>query len=159
MIDYEKAARVLQALGEKSLTLGAVESLTGGLFSATICSIPGASKVFLGAVVTYDPKEKINLIGVKAETIQAHGVVSPEVAKEMAKGGRDKLGVDVCVSFTGNAGPTAEPGSAPVGRVDMCLATKFGFVPMEKDFIGSRNDIREQAVEWMLEQILAVFEN
>jgi PncC family amidohydrolase len=151
------AADVLGLLEKKGLTLGSVESLTGGLFASTICSIPGASKVFMGALVTYDNKEKVNLAGVRQATILKKGVVSQEVADEMALGGLVALGVDVCVSFTGNAGPTVEPGGAVVGQVYMALAFKGKEKTLQIPLIlkGDRNEIRQQCVDLALTKILA----
>ena len=102
--------KLLQEYKEKGLTLGSVESMTGGLFSAKFTEIPGSSAVFKGGIVTYSAEEKINIVGVKKETIEQFGVVSEQVAIEMAELGRKLLNVDVCVSVTGNAGPTTEPG-------------------------------------------------
>lgn len=153
----EKAQQLLAALAGKKKTLGAVESLTGGLFASTICEIPGASNVFKGAIVSYANSVKTDLVGVKEYDIEVFGVVSSKVADEMAIGGRKKLGVDVCVSFTGNAGPTAEPGGAPVGRVDMTIATEHGIVQMQQDFTGSRNEIRAKCVDMMLDNLLAIY--
>ena len=107
--------RLLQEYKEKGLTLGSVESMTGGLFSAKFTEIPGSSAVFKGGIVTYSVEEKINIVGVKKETIEKYGVVSEQVAIEMAELGRKLLNVDVCLSVTGNAGPTTEPGGKPVG--------------------------------------------
>lgn len=158
MIDYDKARQALEALKKRHLTLGAVESLTGGLFSASLCAIPGASKVFYGSIVTYHEEEKIRLVKVSPKLIARFGVVSQHVANAMASGGRKALGVDICVSFTGNAGPTAEPGEAPVGRVNMALATRYGHVEIQKDFVLTRNEIREACVETMLDALIAIYE-
>lgn len=157
MINLEKAQKVVELLTEKGLTLGSVESLTGGLFSSTICGIPGASKTFKGGLVTYAASEKVALLGIDPKIIENHGVVSQEIAKEMATKGQQKLDVDVCVSFTGNAGPTREPGEAPVGRVEMCLVTKEKTIGITKDFDLPRNLLREACVDTMLEEILKSF--
>jgi nicotinamide mononucleotide (NMN) deamidase PncC len=66
--------------------------------------------------------------------------------------------VDVCVSFTGNAGPSAEPGGAPVGRVNMAIATRYGHVEIQRDFGLSRNEIREACVETRLDALIAIYE-
>jgi nicotinamide-nucleotide amidase len=153
----EKAQQLLQALANRKLTLGSVESITGGLFASTICSIPGASKVFKGGIVSYSCEVKEKVVGVSKDDIDIYGVVSNHVADAMAKGGRNKLNVDVCVSFTGNAGPTAEPGKAPVGRVYIAISTEHGIVPIMQDFTGERNRIREQAVEIALDTLLAIY--
>lgn len=159
MIDLAKAEKVVKAFIKEDLTLGSVESLTGGLFSSTICSIPGASKVFKGGLVTYSAELKTKLDEVPETTIRQYGVVSKEVADSMAINGRKKLGVDVCVSFTGNAGPAKEAGYAPVGRVNMCIATKYGIIEMQQEFNLSRNDMREACVDAMLDRLIAIFED
>ncbi len=159
MIDLAKAEKVLKAFRKERLTLGSVESLTGGMFSSALCSVPGASDVFKGGIVTYSAELKTKLDDVSPITIRKYGVVSKEVADEMAINGRKKLGVDVCVSFTGNAGPSKEEGYAPVGRVNMCIATKYGIIEMQQDFNLSRNDMREACVDAMFDRLIAIFED
>lgn len=157
MINLEKAKSVLKALEEKGLTLGSVESLTGGLFASTICSVPGASKVFKGSFITYATSMKTDFLNINEGFINKYGVVSKEVAREMAIIGRHGLEVDVCVSFTGNAGPTKEKGKAPVGRVNMCVSTRSGYVDIEKDFKLERNEMREECVNSMLDALEEIF--
>ena len=158
MIELEKAKKVLSILEEKGLTLGSVESLTAGLFASTICSVPGASKVFKGSIVTYATSLKTDLLGIDKNLIGRVGVVSKEVAREMATRGREKLNVDVCVSFTGNAGPTKEEGKAPVGRVNMCVSTREINMDIEKDFLLERNAMREECVNAMLDALTQIYE-
>ena len=137
---------LLKAYKEKGLTLGSVESMTGGLFSAKFTEIPGSSAVFKGGIVTYSSEEKINIVGVKKETIEKYGVVSKEVAIEMAELGRKLLNVDVCVSVTGNAGPTCEPGGKPAGCFYVGIATKNGSLAEEHFKPQKRNEVRNAAV-------------
>ncbi len=158
MINLEKAKKVLSSLEKRGLTLGSVESLTAGLFASTICSVPGASKVFKGSFVTYATSMKTDFLNINKSFINKYGVVSKEVAREMAIIGRHGLEVDVCVSFTGNAGPTKEKGKAPVGRVNMCVATSKGYVNIEKDFKLDRNEMREECVNSMLDALKEIFE-
>ena len=158
MINLEKAKKVLASLEKRGLTLGSVESLTAGLFASTICSVPGASKVFKGSFVTYATSMKTDFLNINKSFINKYGVVSKEVAREMAIIGRHGLEVDVCVSFTGNAGPTKEKGKAPVGRVNMCVATSKGYVNIEKDFKLDRNEMREECVNSMLDALEEIFE-
>ena len=134
------------AYKEKGLTLGSVESMTGGLFSAKFTEIPGVSAVFKGGIVTYSAEEKIALVGVKKETIEKYGVVSAEVAKEMAELGRKVLNVDVCVSVTGNAGPTCEPGGKPAGCFYVGISSKKGTSAKEYLKTQKRNMVRNSAV-------------
>jgi PncC family amidohydrolase len=156
MTDAEELLHLMAAQG---LTLGSVESLTGGLFAATFCGVPGASAVFKGAIVTYANEEKIALVGVKASTIERCGVVSQSVADEMAAGGLSALHVDYCVSFTGNAGPTCEPGEAKVGEVYMTIACAQEERAFPLFLRGSRNEIRTQAVEEALRRLVAIMKS
>ena len=157
MINLEKAKKVLSSLEKRGLTLGSVESLTAGLFASTICSVPGASKVFKGSFITYATSMKTDFLNIDKSFIDKYGVVSKEVAREMAIIGRHGLDVDVCVSFTGNAGPTKEKGQAPVGRVNMCVSTCKGYVNIEKDFELERNEMREECVNSMLDALEEIF--
>ena len=138
--------KLLQAFKEKGLTLGSVESMTGGLFAAEVTSIPGSSSVFKGSLVTYSVEEKVKICGVKKATIDKYGVVSEEVAKEMAEKGRKLLNVDVCVSVTGNAGPTCEPGGKPAGCFYIGVSDKNGTVVNCFQINGKRNGVRNRAV-------------
>ncbi len=138
--------KLLQELKNKGLTLGSVESMTGGLFSAKFTEIPGSSAVFKGGIVTYSCEEKINIVGVKKETIEKYGVVSEQVAIEMAEKGRQLLNVDICVSVTGNAGPTTEPGGKPVGCFYVGISTKNGTTAEVYQKSGKRSEIRNSAV-------------
>ena len=138
--------KLLEEYKEKGLTLGSVESMTGGLFAAKFTEIPGSSAVFKGSIVTYSTEEKINIVGVKKETIEKFGVVSEQVATEMAELGRKLLNVDVCVSVTGNAGPTAEPGEKPVGSFYVGVSSEKGTFVQEYFLSQKRNMVRNSAV-------------
>ena len=138
--------KLLEAYKQKGLTFGSVESMTGGLFSAKFTEIPGSSAVFKGSIVTYSVEEKINIVGVKKETIEKFGVVSEQVAAEMAELGRKLLNVDVCVSVTGNAGPTCEPGGKPVGCFYVGVSTKNGTFVKAFQQSQKRNEVRNSAV-------------
>ena len=145
-----KMHEMLQHLADKGLTLGSAESLTGGLFAAKCCDIPGASGVFKGGVVAYTPEAKKNLLGVKYATINKCGIVSAQVAADMAAGGAKALGVDVCVSCTGNAGPTAQEGDAPIGKVFLGLSYRGATWTIPLDLQGTRNEIREETCHAMV---------
>lgn len=151
--------QLLNKLVEKKLTIGTVESLTGGLFASSFCSIPGASKAFKGSLVTYWAEEKTLLASVKKETIEKCGVVSSQVASEMAVDGLRKLNVDICLSCTGNAGPGVEPGGKKVGDVylGLCYKNSVWTIPLHID--GDRNFIRGGVVEAMASFALSVLNN
>ncbi len=149
-----KTEELLNLLKEKKLTLGSAESFTAGLFASEFCSVSGASAVFKGAIVCYDRKIKESVLGLSPELIDKYDVVSEEVAYALAESAQKTLDVDVAVSFTGNAGPTAEPGKARVGETYMGIAIKGQITTYKMIFDGERNQIREKAVEFMIEKLI-----
>ena len=139
-------ATEINALFRKAgLTLGSVESFTGGKFAGDVTSISGASHFFTGAYVTYATEEKNRLLGISWNTIDQYGVVSQEVAGEMAGHGKVLLNVDCCVSFTGNAGPEAMEGK-PVGEIYIGIAFKDMVQVYGYQLSGSREEIQKQAI-------------
>lgn len=147
---------ILLYLNHHGLTLGSVESITGGMFASSAVDIPGASATFKGAIVTYSKEIKIRLAGVSPETISTYGLVSSKTAIEMAQGGQKHLGVDYCISFTGNAGPGRQD-NRPVGDVYIALTIKDECIVEHFNFEGSRNEIRKAVVNkgWeMLERVI-----
>jgi PncC family amidohydrolase len=101
------------------LTLGSVESATGGRIADKITNVPGSSDYYKGSIISYSDEIKNFIAGVKEETIKTHGAVSPETAIEMAQGGRKILKVDICISDTGIAGPA---GATPENRWDFFIS-------------------------------------
>ena len=137
------AREIVQALTERGETLAVAESLTGGLLSDAIVQVPGASKVFMGGIVAYDEGRKVSLLGVKQETLDRYTAVSRQTALEMARGARQRLQTDWALSTTGYAGPDG----ADVGLVYVALAGPGGENARECRFTGSRQEIRNQAVQ------------
>ena len=135
---------------EYGRTLGSVESFTGGLFAREITAVPGASHFFKGALVTYASEEKNRILGISYQDIDQYGVVSREVAAQMASNGQKLLNVDYCVSFTGNAGPDAMEGK-PVGLVYIGVAIYDKVEVYEFNLAGSRDDIQKEGVNNALE--------
>lgn len=131
-------------LKQKNLTLATAESLTGGLISEAITSVSGSSAVFRGGCVTYTNEIKNKLLGVSAQTLDAHGAVSAEVAMEMARGARLKLDTDIAVSATGLAGPDGDGTDTPVGTVFIGVSTKNGenYIKLSLSAMRSREYIR-----------------
>lgn len=115
--DEELVQAVCRKLMEKGLTLSSAESCTGGTFAGTVTDIPGVSKCFDRALVTYSNQAKMDELGVKKETLEKYGAVSRETALEMAEGLHRVSGSDVCVSVTGVAGPDGGTPEKPVGLV------------------------------------------
>lgn len=144
--------KVVELLKNSNLTIGSIESLTGGLFASNLTSIPGVSKVFKGSVVSYATEVKEMVVNVSKDVVTNYGVVSKECALEMALNGKKLLGVDVCVSFTGNAGPDVMDGKK-VGTVYIGLIINDDIEVFELNLSGDRNKIREECVKIAFEKI------
>lgn len=144
-------------LRQKGLTVGTVESATGGLLAARIIAVPGASDYCRGGIIAYHNEVKISLAGVKYATLLAFGAVSAKVAEEMAAGGRQRLGVDICLSDTGIAGPGGGSENKPAGLFYLGLATAEGVRYRKYIFKGSRQENQAAAVnaalEWLVEEL------
>lgn len=138
---------LLQAASDKGVTIGVVESCTGGLLGAAITAMPGSSTVFQGGFLTYSNQLKEKLVGVSPETLKASGAVSEKTAKEMAEGGRNALGTDLVISITGIAGPGGGSADKPVGTVCFGLSSNTGTQTETQLFENlSRNRVRDYAV-------------
>jgi nicotinamide-nucleotide amidase len=146
-----------ELLRRKGLTLGAVESATGGLISHLITGVPGSSDYFKGAVVSYSNEVKTGVIGVRAATLKKHGSVSPQVAEEMAAGGKKLLEVDICLADTGIAGPGGATPGKPVGLFYLGLAGRDGVFSRKHVFHGDRKQNKQSAAEaalnWLREYL------
>lgn len=138
---------------EQGLTLGSIESFTGGLFASNVTKIPGASNFFKGSIITYATEEKERLLGISHEDVEKYGVVSKEIAEQMAVYGRDVLDVDVCISFTGNAGPSVME-NKKVGEIYIGLATPEKVEVFPFILKGNREEIQTQAVNEALKILL-----
>jgi len=144
------AGDVVDLLRRGNLTLGVVESATGGLVSHLITNVPGCSDVYLGSVTSYSNDAKVRIVGVSEESISRHGAVSPQVAEEMANGGRRLLGADVCVADTGIAGPGGATTDKPVGLFYIGLAHRGGTSHRRHVFSGDREENKQAAAETAL---------
>lgn len=131
---------------DKGLTLGSVESFTGGKFASEITSVSGASKFFKGALVTYATEEKTRILAIPQSEIDTYGVVSREIAGQMAANGKNILNVDYCVSFTGNAGPEALE-NKPVGEIHIGIAFSRCLQVFSYQVEGTREQIQNKAIE------------
>lgn len=141
---------VVELLKVQGLTLSLAESCTGGLLSAKIVNVPGASDVYKEGFVTYTERAKRKRLLVKKSTLKSETAVSAKTAKEMAKGGCFAAGSDVCVSITGYAGPQGGTKEHPVGTVFIGCCMKGDVVVKEFHFNGNRSKIREQAAVYAL---------
>lgn len=150
--DAESLARdVIELASEKELTIATAESLTGGLISALLTSVPGSSAVVCGGFVTYTNAAKSESLGVGKLLLQQEGAVCEEVAIEMAEGAQRRLGADISVSVTGIAGPSgAEPGK-PVGTVCFGFCTEGIASSSTVLFDGDRDSVRLQTACFALD--------
>ena len=119
------AAELLEALRARHLSVGVAESLTGGMVTAALVDIPGASRSLRGGVVAYATELKALLLDVPADLLAARGAVDPDVAAAMAVGVRERLAADVGLATTGVAGPDPQDGRPP-GTVYVAVATADG---------------------------------
>ncbi len=139
-------------LKERNLTISTIESFTGGLFASELSSVAGASQVFVGSLVAYDTKVKIDKLEIDATWLEEVGVISEACAIKLAQNGLDYFKSDICISFTGNAGPKVMEDKA-VGLWYGAIATKDKLI----SFMGmsnlSRNKMRSEAIHIMKERI------
>jgi len=150
------AERLVTLLRKQSVRLATAESCTGGLVSAAITDVPGASLVFDRGFVVYSNAAKVELLGVGAEVIERHGAVSAEVARAMAHGALVRSFADIAVAVTGIAGPDGGTPDKPIGLVHFAWAGRQrGIQHVERRFgsIG-RAAIREASVAQALEMLL-----
>jgi PncC family amidohydrolase len=133
------------------LTIGSIESATGGRIGDKITNVSGSADYFKGSVVSYRNEIKIGIVGVKEETIKLHGAVSAETAEEMAEGGRKLLKVDICISDTGIAGPTGATNEKPIGLFYLGLATEGTTLTRKYIFAGNRDENKQSAAEASME--------
>jgi len=147
-------------LRQKGLTLGVVESATGGLISHLITNIPGSSDYYKGSVTAYSNEAKIKVVGVKEDTIKKYGAVSHQVAEEMAQGGRRALDVDICLADTGIAGPGGATSGKPVGLFYIGLSHQAGTHSQKHLFQGDREQNKRDAAEavlaWLKEYLITL---
>lgn len=131
----------------RGLTVSTAESCTGGLVGHRITQVPGSSATFLGGVIAYSNAAKERLLGVAPETLAAHGPVSEETAREMARGARHLFGTDVALSTTGIAGPSGGTPETPVGLVYVALSAADAESCERHVWQGDRWHTKEQAAE------------
>lgn len=147
-------------LRQKGLTLGIVESATGGLISHLITNVPGSSDYYKGSVTAYSNEAKIKVVGVKEDTINQYGAVSYQVAEEMARGGRKILASDICLVDTGIAGPGGATPGKPAGLFYIGLSHRAGTYSRKHNFHGNREQNKRSATEaalgWLKEYLISL---
>jgi competence/damage-inducible protein CinA-like protein len=154
----ERGETLEQVVGALLLRAGwhiaAAESCTGGLLTSRLTDVPGSSTYVERTIVAYSNEAKIDLLGVPAALIEAHGAVSEPVAQAMAEGARSRAGVELGVGITGIAGPGGGTEAKPVGTVAIALATPDGEPRVRTfRFAGDRLQIKFQATQFALDWI------
>jgi len=142
-------------LKEMGLTLATAESCTGGLLSKLLTDVPGSSEYYSGGVISYSNKVKIDLLGVRPETLETCGAVSEDTAKEMALGLKKSFDANLAIAITGIAGPGGGTVEKPVGTVFIALSymdEDTQVLPLHLK--GTRAEIRAQSAEAALEMLL-----
>lgn len=147
----EKLGKALQNNQEK---LALAESCTGGMASGYVTAIAGSSAWFDGGYVTYSNQAKMDMLEVSAETLAQHGAVSEETAREMALGVLNKGRSSITAAITGIAGPGGGTPQKPVGMVCFAWATSGQIHSETSYFIGDRQEIRKQAVAFVINGLL-----
>jgi nicotinamide-nucleotide amidase len=152
--DLAAPVRLHRALLSRGETVAAAESLTAGLFCATLATVPGASATLRGGVVVYATELKTALAGVPADLLAAHGAVSPETAVALADGVRERCGASWGIGLTGVAGPDPVDGHGP-GRVYLGISDGRRTDVVELDLAGDRAAVRAAAVAAAMDGLLA----
>ena len=152
----EAAYKAFNLLKEKGLKISAAESCTGGMFTKLLTDFPGSSAVLDLSVITYANSAKEKLLGVSRRSIEEYGVVSKEVACQMAKGAARISGADVGVGITGIAGPDGGSESKPVGLVWTAIFFGGNVFAFELRLCGTRDDIRQKTCEIVYNNICDV---
>jgi nicotinamide-nucleotide amidase len=136
------AVRLVALLAEQGMTIATAESCTGGWIAQAITAIPGSSAVFPGGIVSYANQAKIDLLGVSAATLEAHGAVSEQTVREMAIGVSERLHSDYAISVSGIAGPDGGTADKPVGLVWIAWLGPDGMTTQRCQFSGDREAVR-----------------
>jgi nicotinamide-nucleotide amidase len=133
---------VVKKLNEQGKTIATAESCTGGMIGSILTEVSGVSDIYMGGAVTYSNQAKMDMIGVKKETLDKFGAVSKETALEMAGGIRKVLNTSFGVSSTGVAGPTGGTPEKPVGLVYIAICGENIQEYKELRLEGTRQDVR-----------------
>ena len=148
---------VIMGLESRQQTLAVAESMTGGLLSARLTAIPGASRCFLGGATVYSPAAKSALLGLSADLLAEHGTVSEATTRALAEAVGARLGSTWGLAVTGNAGPTTE-GAAPVGTVFIAVAGPTGTICLRRDIPGDRVDVQMRTAGAALDMLRRQFD-
>jgi len=150
--------QVFQLLKQHRITLSTAESATGGMIASMLVNVPGISEFFQEGYVTYSNDAKVKMIGVDRTLIDTYGVVSREVAENMAFSAAKTAGTDAALSVTGVAGPDGGTIDCPVGTVYIGCFFKGKTVVEHHVFGGNRMEVRQAAAECALTLLIEQME-
>ncbi len=145
---------VANLLKKRGLKIAVAESCTGGLIAHTLTNVPGSSQYFDRGIISYSNRAKVELLGVKRETLEKYGAISRQTAEEMAIGVRERARVDMGIATTGIAGPGGGTKEKPVGLVYITLSTPKGTDVKEFKFRGDRWKNKERTRDETLGMLL-----
>lgn len=158
MANTEKLQELIRSFRDQKLTMGFAESCTGGALSAFLTEQPGVSDIFLGSVVSYSNEAKVDLLGVRRDTLMQEGAVSEAVARQMAHGVRKQLKTDWSVAVTGIAGPSGGTPDKPVGTVCFAIAGPSFESSRKEVFSGDRKAIQQKSVDYAISWLAEVLD-
>jgi nicotinamide-nucleotide amidase len=146
--------RVAKRLIASARTVATAESCTGGMIGEMLTRVPGSSVAFRGGAIVYSNDEKVRQLGVRGETLAAHGAVSEDTVREMADGALARFGVDIAVSVSGIAGPDGGTPDKPVGTVWLARAVRGApTIAKRIQWPGARDQVRLLAAWWALKLV------
>jgi nicotinamide-nucleotide amidase len=142
-----------EALVQRGWRIAPAESCTGGLLVKRLTDVAGSSRYVERGFVTYSNEAKVELLGVSREDLAAHGAVSAPIAEQMARGARERAGVEVGVGITGIAGPDGGSDEKPVGTVFVAVSSPLGEAVRVFKMVGPRSVVRERAAQAALDMV------
>ena len=155
MTEASLAERLGRILNGRGWTVATAESCTGGLIAGAITEIAGSSAWFDRGFVTYSNEAKVEMLGVRSTTLDAHGAVSEATAREMVAGALTRSGATFAVAVTGIAGPAGGTPAKPVGLVWLAWGRRDGPVDTQSEhFEGDRAAVRTATVQRALEGLI-----
>ncbi len=155
---YDVLNKISKILESNNLKISSAESITAGRFASLLTSIPGSSKYFDSALVTYSNNSKINLLKIDENVLNKHGAVSEEIANQMVQNLYNLTKTNICISFTGNAGPIPmegkEVGLSFIGLkiIDLNITKIYKFKSEKK----AREEIIWDSMEFILNELLEI---
>ena len=149
----------IKSLRDQKLTVSFAESCTGGALSSFLTEQAGISDIFLGSVVSYSNEAKVDLLGVRRDTLMNEGAVSESTARQMAHGVRKQLKTDWSIAITGVAGPSGGTPSKPVGTVCFAVVGPDFEDSSKRLFAGDRKAIQNASVDHAILWLCEILDN